>query len=168
MRIFNSTTNEIHKTIDLLIMTIKQANSNENEILTEITKKSKAFWGYSNEQIEIWSEFLTVSKEYIETNPVYNLVIEDQIIGYYSFFHESENTIKLDNLFVLPGFIGKGFGKILINDFLNRLKDIDVQKVILNSEPNAETFYKKFGFVKIGQIETSIKDRFLPIMELIF
>lgn len=147
-------------------MKIKKANSNSHKILTEITKKSKAFWGYSNEQIEIWSEFLTVSKEYIETNPVYNLVVEDQIIGYYSFFHESENTIKLDNLFVLPEFIGKGFGKILMNDFLNRLKDIDVQKVILNSEPNAEAFYKKFGFVKIGQIETSIKDRFLPIMEL--
>lgn len=149
-------------------MTIKKANSDEHEILTEITKKSKAFWGYSNEQIEIWSEFLTVSKKYIETNPVYNLVVEDQIIGYYSFFHESENTIKLDNLFVLPEFIGKGFGKLLMNDFLNRLKDIDVQKVILNSEPNAEAFYKKFGFVKIGQIETSIKDRFLPIMELNF
>ncbi|WP_317197398.1 GNAT family N-acetyltransferase [Flavobacterium psychroterrae] len=94
--------------------------------------------------------------------------MEDKIIGYYSFFHESENTIKLDNLFVLPDFIGKGFGKILMNDFLNKLKNIDGQKVILNSEPNAETFYAKFGFVKIGQIETSIKDRYLPIMELNF
>ncbi|MBS7232814.1 hypothetical protein KHA90_17485 [Flavobacterium psychroterrae] len=43
-------------------MTIKKANSNDHEILTQITKKSKAHWGYSNEQIEIWSEFLTVSK----------------------------------------------------------------------------------------------------------
>jgi GNAT superfamily N-acetyltransferase len=149
-------------------MTIKEAIPNDHEILTEITKKSKAYWGYSNEQIEIWSEFLTVSKEYIETNPVYNLVIGDKIIGYYSFFHESENTIKLDNLFLLPEFIGKGLGKILMNDFLSRLKNIDVQKVILNSEPNAEAFYTKFGFVKVGQIETSIKERFLPIMELNF
>jgi len=147
-------------------MTIKKAIPNDHKTLTEITKKSKAYWGYSAEQIEIWSPFLTVSKEYIETNPVYNLVVDDKIIGYYSFFHESENTIKLDNLFVLPEFIGKGFGKILMSDFLKRLKNIDVQKVILNSEPNAEAFYIKFGFVKIGQIETSIKDRYLPVMEL--
>ena len=147
-------------------MTIQKANPNDHQILTEITKKSKAYWGYSEEQIEIWSPFLTVSKEYIETNLVYNLVVDDKIIGYYSFFHESENTIKLDNLFVLPEFIGKGFGKILMSDFLKRLKNIDVQKVILNSEPNAEVFYIKFGFVKIGQIETSIKDRYLPVMEL--
>lgn len=148
-------------------MTIKEAIPNDHKILTEITKKSKAYWGYSDEQIEIWSEFLMVTKEYIETKSVYNLIVDDQIIGYYSFFHESENTIKLDNLFVLPNFIGKGFGKMLLNDFFIRLKNIDVEKVILNSEPNSEEFYKKFGFVKVGQIETSIKDRYLPIMELL-
>ncbi len=148
-------------------MTIQKANPNDHEILTEITKKSKAYWGYSNEQIENWSQFLTVSKEYIENNSVFNLVDNDKIIGYYSFFHESENTIKLDNLFVLPDFIGKGFGKVLMDDFLIRIKNEDAQKVILNSEPNAEVFYSKFGFVKVGQIETSIKDRFMPIMELI-
>ncbi|SNR53430.1 GNAT family N-acetyltransferase [Flavobacterium sp. ov086] len=148
-------------------MTILKASPSDHEILTEITKKSKAYWGYSNEQIENWSQFLTVSKEYIETNSVYNLIVDHQIIGYYSFFHESENTIKLDNLFVLPDFIGKGFGKVLMNDFLIRLQDIQAEKVVLNSEPNAENFYSKFGFVKVGQIETSIKDRYLPIMELL-
>lgn len=148
-------------------MITQKANPDDHKILTEITKKSKAYWGYSDEQIEIWSEFLTVTKEYIETKSVYNLIIDDQIVGYYSFFHESENIIKLDNLFVLPDFIGKGFGKMLLNDFFIRLKNIDVEKVILNSEPNAEEFYTKFGFVKVGQIETSIKDRYLPIMELL-
>ena len=148
-------------------MITQKANPDDHKILTEITKKSKAYWGYSDEQIEIWSEFLTVTKEYIETKSVYNLIIDDQIVGYYSFFHESENIIKLDNLFVLPDFIGKGFGKMLLNDFFIRLKSIDVEKVILNSEPNAEEFYTKFGFVKVGQIETSIKDRYLPIMELL-
>jgi predicted GNAT family acetyltransferase len=118
-------------------MTIQKAIPHDHKLLTEITKKSKAYWGYSDEQIEIWSELLTVTKEYIETKSVYNLIVDNKIIGYYSFFHESENTIKLDNLFVLPNFIGKGFGKILMNDFLVRMKNSDAQKVILNSEPNA-------------------------------
>ncbi len=147
-------------------MTIQKAIPGDHEILTQITKKSKAYWGYSNEQIEDWSPFLTVTEEYIETNSVFNLMLDNEIVGYYSFFHESENSLKLDNLFVLPDFIGKGFGRLLMNDFLVRLQDLSVQKVVLNSEPNAESFYIKFGFVKIGQIETSIKDRYLPIMEL--
>lgn len=148
-------------------MIIEKATVKDHEILTQITKKSKAYWGYSSEQIEIWSQFLTVSKEYIQKNSVFNLVDNDKIIAYYSFFHESENTIKLDNLFVLPEFIGKGFGKLLMDDFLIRIKNNNVEKVILNSEPNAEEFYSKLGFVKVGQIETSIKDRYMPIMELL-
>jgi N-acetylglutamate synthase-like GNAT family acetyltransferase len=147
-------------------MIIEKATIKDHEILTQITKKSKAYWGYSNEQIEKWSEFLTVTKEYIETKCVYNLFVEDKIVGYYSFFYKSEKTIILDNLFVLPDFIGKGFGKVLMDDFLVRIKSSDIQKVILDSEPNAEEFYSKFGFIKTGQIQTAIKDRYMPIMAL--
>lgn len=148
-------------------MIIEKATVNDNEILTALTKKSKAYWGYSEEQIKIWSEVLTISKEYIATKSVYKLVIENEIVGYYSFFHESENTIELDNLFVWPDFIGKGFGQILMKDFLLRFKNSGVKRVVLDAEPKAEKFYEKFGFVKIGEIETSIKDRFLPKMELL-
>ncbi|MBF4491015.1 GNAT family N-acetyltransferase [Flavobacterium sp. MR2016-29] len=147
-------------------MIIQKADSSDHEVLTAITKKSKAYWGYSDEQIEIWSEFLTVTKEYIETNSVYKLVLENHIIGYYSFVYQDKTTVKLDNLFILPTYIGKGFGKKLMNDFLRILKSQPINKIVLNAEPNAALFYTKFGFVKIGQIETSIKDRFLPIMQL--
>jgi GNAT superfamily N-acetyltransferase len=147
-------------------MNIEKANSNDNEVLTEITKKSKGFWGYSDEQIKIWSELLTITKAYIETRSVYKLVIDTKTVGYYSFFHEDENTIKLDNLFILPKYIGQGLGRILMNDFLIIVKKTNANKIILDSEPNAEMFYAKLGFVKVGQIETSIKNRYLPIMEL--
>lgn len=147
-------------------MTIKQASIHDNEDLTEITKKSKAYWGYSDEQIALWSEILTITKEYIETYSIYKLVVDAKIIGYYSFIYENGHTVKLDNLFVLPDFIGKGFGKILLNDFLLHIHNKGIKKVILQSDPNAEMFYKRFGFIKTGQIETSIKDRYLPVMEL--
>jgi hypothetical protein len=62
-------------------MIIKKATPNDHKILTEITKKSKAYWGYSNEQIHIWSEFLTLSKEYIETKSVYNLIVDDKSLA---------------------------------------------------------------------------------------
>lgn len=147
-------------------MTIEKAISNDHQILTEITKKSKAYWGYSNDQIEKWSEFLTVTAIYINANPVYKLAVENQIVGYYSFLNQDEKTVKLDNLFVLPEFIGKGFGGKLMEHFLFSLSKTNIHKIILHSEPNAEQFYAKLGFMKTGQIETSIKDRYMPIMEL--
>ncbi|PKB16947.1 GNAT family N-acetyltransferase [Flavobacterium sp. 5] len=147
-------------------MTIEKANSEEHEILTEITKKSKAYWGYSPEQILQWNNSLTVSMDYIEKNDVFKLVSDTKIIGYYSYITEENHTVKLDNLFVLPEYIGKGFGKYLIADFLKRMRDEKCKKIILNSEPNAEKFYQKMGFIKIGEFETSIKNRFMPIMEM--
>jgi GNAT superfamily N-acetyltransferase len=148
-------------------MKIEKANSDDYEILTEITKLSKAFWGYSEEQMAQWNDALTITKAYIQTNFTYKLIKENQVIGYYSYFITESITIKLDNLFVLPTYIGKGFGNYLMDDFLNRIKENrDIKKVILDADPNAENFYKGFGFTTIGKIETSIENRFLPIMEL--
>lgn len=148
-------------------MNIELADKKDHEILTTITKSSKAYWGYSKEQIEIWSEQLTITESYIETNAVYKLVLDTATIGYYAYFHENEKSTRLDNLFVLPDYIGKGFGQILMDNFLNRMKSMGINTIILHSEPNAESFYARFGFVKVGAIETSIKNRFLPVMELI-
>ncbi len=147
-------------------MKIVKATSKDDEVLTDITKKSKAFWGYSDEQILKWNDSLTVSKEYIETYNVFKLITEDTIIGYYSYFNIENDTIKLDNLFILPEYIGKGFGKLLMNDFLNKLEKSETKKVQLHADPNAENFYLKLGFKKVGEFETTIKNRFMPIMEL--
>lgn len=147
-------------------MTITEANTNDNEILTEITKKSKAYWKYSEEQILKWNNNLTISKNYIETNFVYKLENGNKIVGYYSYIIKKEKNVLLDNLFILPEYIGKGFEKYLMHDFLNRMKDEKFEKITLDSEPNAEDFYLKIGFKKIGEFETSIKNRFMPIMEM--
>lgn len=145
---------------------IIKSTIDDNEILTDITKKSKAYWGYSDEQMENWSSLLTITKNYIETNNVYKLLVDNLTVGYYSYIFLNENEVKLDNLFVLPNYIGNGLGKHLMNDFLNRIRNTEIEKIILDAEPNAENFYEHFGFIKVGQMETSIKDRYLPIMEL--
>lgn len=147
-------------------MEIEKASVNDNEILTEITKKSKAYWGYSEEQILKWNDNLTISKDYIENNSVFKLVASNEIVGYYSYIVKEQKNVLLDNLFVLPEYIGKGFGKYLMSDFLNRMKNEKFEKITLDSEPNAEDFYLKMGFKKIGEFETSIKNRFMPIMEM--
>ena len=144
---------------------IIKANSDDAKILTEITKRSKAYWGYSEEQMNEWSDLLTITSEYIQSNEVYKLVINQSAIAYYSYFEIENNSVRLDNLFVSPENIGKGYGKLLMNDFILKIKQSQRSRIILDADPNAQKFYESFGFVKAGQIETSIKDRFLPIME---
>ncbi|RZJ42048.1 MAG: GNAT family N-acetyltransferase [Chryseobacterium sp.] len=142
-----------------------RAKPDDHQVLTDITKKSKAYWGYSAEQMEEWSDLLTITEEYIKTNEVYHLSINDVTIAFYSYLILNEDSAKLDNLFVLPSEIRKGYGKLLMNDFLNKIRETTIKNITLDADPNAQKFYERFGFVKIGEIETSVKDRFLPIME---
>jgi N-acetylglutamate synthase-like GNAT family acetyltransferase len=152
--------------LNFTYMKIEKASVNDCQILTEITKKSKAHWGYSEEQIKKWTPFLTISKEYILTNSVYILTQAEQILGYYSYFNNEDNSITLDNLFITPKYIRKGLGKLLMEDFINRMKNTNCKKIILHADPNSEGFYQKLGFQKIGKFQTSIKNRFMPIMEM--
>lgn len=146
-------------------MGIKRALQSDSKLLTQITINSKSSWGYSKEQIVLWEDSLTVTPDYIKAKEVYKLSLENNVIGYYSFFELDKGNVKLDNMFLHPDFIGKGFGKIMMIHFLELIKSQGFEKVVLDADPNAELFYKKFGFRVIGQLETSVKNRFLPVME---
>lgn len=148
-------------------MRIERAIRTDAEDLTELTIRSKSHWNYSRQQIENWRNDLTISETYITEKEVYKLIDnENKIIGYYSYFKMDNLIVKLENLFVKPEFIKRGFGKMLMTDFLQRIKKSNIEKIILDADPNAEKFYEQIGFKVIGKLETSIKDRFLPIMEL--
>ena len=146
-------------------MPVKRANASDAKRLTELTFRSKAYWGYSKVQIEEWREELTITESYVEENELYKLIDGEEIIGFYAYSPEDSITIKLNYLFVKVDRIGHGHGKQLISDLLGRIQSTKYQRVIVDSDPNAELFYQKHGFRKIGKLASSIKDRYLPIME---
>ncbi len=146
-------------------MAIIPALNSDHQILSHITQQSKAHWGYSPKQMDKWRDELTISSQYIEQNEVYKLIINQQIIAYYAYIVLDKNVVELDNMFVLPDYIGQGHGKYLMNDFMKRVKAVGLKTIRLYAEPYAEKFYHKLGFKVVGQFESSIKGRFLPIME---
>jgi GNAT superfamily N-acetyltransferase len=147
-------------------MKIEKAQNVDAIDLTELTIHSKSYWGYSLEQIAQWKDDLTISVEYINQAEVYKLINENQLVGYYSYLELDNKKVKLDNIFLEPDFIGKGYGKVMMNHFIQHVKDKGYERIELESEPNAEKFYQNLGFKVIGRLESSIKNRFLPIMEL--
>lgn len=149
-----------------LKMKIKKAHISDSKQLTELTIRSKSYWKYSKLQIEKWRDDLSVSKNYILEKKVYKLTDNEKLIGYYSYFKLNEEDVKLENLFIEPDFIGKGYGKMLMLDMLQRIEKTEIKRVILDADPNSRVFYEHIGFKVIGKRKSSIKDRFLPIMEI--
>ncbi len=145
---------------------IQAAESTDAERLSKITKRSKAHWGYSKEQMTLWDEELTILPDYIEENIVFNLIVDFDIVAYYSMVHMDETHIQLDNLFVLPDYIKNGLGSLLLGEAIVLAQELGYSIMLLDSDPNSTGFYEYHGFQVVGQKETSIEGRFLPIMAL--
>jgi ribosomal protein S18 acetylase RimI-like enzyme len=137
-------------------MNITKAKKTDAAKLTDLTIRSKSYWDYSAEQIEEWNEVLTITVEYIENNEVYQLIDNSQLIGYYSFLKLNESVVKLDNIFIDSPFIGKGYGKKLMEDLYDRIQQKGFEKIVLDSDPQAEAFYKKIGFKVVGQLASGL------------
>ena len=146
-------------------MIIKKSTSELHVKLTEISLISKKYWNYSDEWMEIWKDDLTITENFITNNYVYHLENDaNEIVGFYAFV-KFDNYIELDSLFVSPEYIGKGFGNLLMTDFLSKVREIDFNYKKLKAEPFAEIFYKKYGFETIElQLSSKIENRYLPIM----
>ncbi len=147
------------------LLKISKVEISEANDLTNLTIRSKSYWNYGEDQIEAWREELTITEKYISENRLYKLEKEIQLIGFYAYHVVNESDVKLNFLFVEPKYIGMGYGKLLMTDFIKRIESSDCKRIFLDADPNAEQFYEKLGFRTIGQLKSTIKDRFLPIME---
>ena len=133
--------------------------------LTAIAVAAKKHWGYSNEQIEKWKEDLTISEEDIKEDFVFHLEKEDKIVGFYSLSKEGE-SFEIEHLWILPEYIGQGLGKILFEHTRETAMQNGARCIRVESDPNAEGFYLKMGMQRIGEKESSIPGRMLPILEI--
>ena len=147
-------------------MDIRPAHTSEYELLTDLTMRSKAFWGYSLEQMEEWQEELSIDQAYIRQHTTYSCWEKGALTGYYSCIKETSELVVLDNLFVDPPYIGKGIGKALLGHAIMYCQAAGYHLMRLYADPHAERFYLKHGFFISGQHPSSIRDRFLPIMDL--
>ncbi|MEE4000756.1 GNAT family N-acetyltransferase [Tenacibaculum sp. FZY0031] len=147
---------------------IIKANIQDANLLTEIAISSKAHWGYSKEQMELWKDDLTVTPKIFADCTIYKFQVNDITAGFYVLYRANIRTGFLDFLFVTPKFINQGIGSKLLEHA--KKSCISSSCAVLNvlSDPNSDAFYLKHGFEIIGKRESSIKGRFLSEMELYF
>jgi len=133
--------------------------------LTEIAINSKSHWGYSLDLIKSWETDLTITSKMIDEFEVYKFLIDKSIVGFYVLSYPKKSVSELEFLFIEQVFIGKGIGKNLLQHAFKIAKKNKTHFMLVLSDPNAEAFYSKFGFVTINKKESSVKNRFLPFMQ---
>ena len=146
-------------------LTIRHANPEEAETLSALALRSKAYWGYSAEFIAACRAELTYSTDQILRDDLHFFTAEHDgsLIGFYALHQLSTDEVELEALFVDPPYIGKGFGRALIDHAKHKATELVAVTLIIQGDPNAERFYRAAGGKLTGRRESaSIPGRYLP------
>jgi GNAT superfamily N-acetyltransferase len=146
---------------------IRRAQPDEAEALTQIALDAKRYWGYPELWIRHWESDLTISPEFIKNNHVYVADVEGELRGFYALC-VTDAKAELEHMWVLPAHIGKGLGKELFLDAMNRAAELNVMAVELSADPNAAGFYKRMGAKQVGETVSEVQGvyRKLPRMKI--
>lgn len=140
---------------------IRRARPDEAEALTGLFWRSKAHWGYDEVFMASVRETLRITPETIERQHVYVLESQGQIVGFYA-LHVLPDHLHLEDLFIEPDQIGKGYGRQLFDHAVEMGRRSGYDSFTLESDPNAEQFYLKLGAIRVGEHESAIPGRFIP------
>ena len=78
--------------------------------------------------------------------------INELPIGTARIREEKKGAFKIERMAVLKEYRKKGAGKAIIKEILKHYLNLNkVNNLILNSQIEAKDFYKKFGFVEVGE-----------------
>ena len=145
---------------------IVRARPEQAERLSQIAYAAKSYWGYPSQWIELWHNQLTITKQFILLNEVYAAVDDDEsVLGFYALVGSGERMV-LEHLWVQPRSLQGGVGRKLFEHAATLASQLGVQRIEIESDPNAEGFYQKMGAETVGEVTYELEGlpRSLPLM----
>lgn len=146
---------------------IRRAKPTDAPDLTNIASTAKRHWGYPPEWMEHWTPELTFDAARVLAEEIWLALADDRPAAFYS-LKMKEGIWWLDDLWVLPDFMGEGVGRILFADALEKCRARGADRLRIESDPNAGGFYKHMGANKIGEHRYDLdgQPRILPVLEV--
>jgi len=93
---------------------------------------------------------------YTNNNTVYVLEVNNKVVATATlviipkFIHNGKCMGLIEDVAVDESIRGKGYASLIIKELVNKSKELNCYKVILNCNDELVTFYEKNGFVKNG------------------
>jgi GNAT superfamily N-acetyltransferase len=131
--------------------------------LTRISRAAKRHWGYPERLLRLWRRDLTVTPGFIDRHPVYHALHRGRVVGFYA-IGGTGRVRELEHMWVHPRRMGAGVGRALFAHLVKRLRAMEVRRLDVASDPNAEGFYRRMGARRVGTIASTPAGRTLPLL----
>jgi GNAT superfamily N-acetyltransferase len=148
---------------ELPALLIRRAQPADAHALTRIAHAAKRHWGYPETLIELWTADLTVSGDFVDAHPVHCAVRGSDVLGFYA-LSGADEVFELEHLWVDPAHMGAGLGTLLFEHAIATVRSLGGSLLRIESDPNAEGFYRRMGAHRIGEVAARPPGRVLPLL----
>jgi N-acetylglutamate synthase-like GNAT family acetyltransferase len=124
---------------------LRAAAPSDYERLRELTRESKAHWGYDRDFVCGWAEGLTFESDCER----WVAEVDGEVVAWAALIPPADDVAVLDDLWVDPAWIGHGLGSRLFRLAANRARELGAGRLEWGAEPNAVGFYEKLGGRKL-------------------
>lgn len=145
-------------------MAIRPARPDEAPALAALVVRSKAHWPYPAAFVARFARTVGLTPEVMDACDVLVLERDGDLRGFYTLLHRGTRTV-LDDLWLEPGEIGRGSGRLLFQHAAARASAAGATTLEWDAEPFAEGFYHRMGATTVGWTDSPL-GRPQPAMRL--
>lgn len=146
---------------------IRKARPEEAERLSSLAIRSKAHWGYTEEELVVFREELTIDSVDLMKGRARVAERDNTIVGFYTLADLPDSGIELGHLFVDPSGLLQGHGAALFDHACTIARAEGFSRLEIQSDPNAADFYRIRGAEFVRDDSSSIPGRTLPVFEML-
>lgn len=148
-----------------MALLIRPARPDDAAALSALALRSKAHWGYDDAFLERARSELDVTPDDLARLRAGVAQEGGRPVGFYALDLEREPA-EVVAMFVEPDVIGTGVGALLFAAAVAAAREAGVTTLVVESDPNAEGFYRSRGARRIGERTSASTGRSLPLLEL--
>ena len=148
-------------------MLLRPARPDELHLLSELSLRSKAVWGYDQVFLDACRAELTIGPHELASSKVCVAEHDGSVVGVVQITVDGP-IADLQKMFVEPGAIGLGVGRALFDWASAMARGLGAVALTIDADPGAVGFYKKMGATEFGSAPSgSIPGRVLPRLQVL-